>query len=33
VIDKKGVLRRKIIGPTKFDSQDSLKYFTGLLAE
>ena len=33
VIDKKGMLRQKIIGPTRFDTPDDLKYFTGLLRE
>jgi peroxiredoxin len=33
VIDKSGVLRRKIIGPTHFDTPDDLKYFTSLIGE
>jgi peroxiredoxin len=31
IIDKKGVLRRKIIGPTRFDTPDSLKFISGLI--
>ncbi len=33
IIDKKGVLRKKIIGPARFDTPDSLKFFNGLLME
>ena len=33
IIDKKGVLRRKIIGPTRFDTPGSLKFFYGLIME
>jgi len=33
IIDKKGVLRKKIIGPTRFDTPDSLKFFYGLIME
>ena len=33
IIDKKGVLRRKIIGPTRFDTPDSLRYISGLILE
>ena len=33
IIDKKGVLRRKIIGPTRFDTPDSLKFISGLIME
>ena len=33
IIDKKGVLRKKIIGPTRFDTPDSLKFFNGLIME
>jgi peroxiredoxin len=33
IIDKKGMLRRKIIGPTRFDTPDSLKFFYGLIME
>ena len=33
VIDKRGVLRRKIIGPTRFDTRDALKFFADLIAE
>ena len=33
IIDKKGVLRKKIIGPTRFDTPDSLKFFSGLIME
>jgi peroxiredoxin len=31
IIDKKGVLRRKIIGPTRFDTPDSLMFISGLI--
>ncbi len=33
LIDKKGVLRRKIIGPTRFDTPDSLRFISGLIIE
>ncbi len=33
IIDKKGVLRRKIIGPTRFDTPDSLRFISGLIME
>ena len=33
IIDKKGVLREKVIGPAEFDSPDALGYFEGLLKE
>ena len=33
IIDKKGVLRRKIIGPTRFDTPGSLKFISGLIME
>ena len=33
IIDKKGVLRKKIIGPTRFDTPDSLKFFNGIIME
>ncbi|MEE9464618.1 MAG: TlpA disulfide reductase family protein, partial [Candidatus Neomarinimicrobiota bacterium] len=33
IIDKKGVLRKKIIGPTRFDTPDSLRYISGLILE
>lgn len=33
IIDKKGVLRRKIIGPTRFDTPDSLRFISGLILE
>jgi peroxiredoxin len=33
IIDKKGVLRKKIIGPARFDTPDSLKFFNGLIME
>ena len=33
VIDKKGILRRKIIGPTEFDSPEAIAFFKSLLAE
>lgn len=33
VVDKRGVLRKKIIGPTRFDSPEALAYIKGLLSE
>jgi cytochrome c biogenesis protein CcmG/thiol:disulfide interchange protein DsbE len=33
VVDKKGVLRKKIIGPSDFDNPDALAFFKRLLAE
>ena len=33
IIDKKGVLRRKIIGPTHFDTPAGLKFIYGLIME
>jgi peroxiredoxin len=33
IIDKKGVLRKTIIGPTRFDTPDSLNFFNGLIRE
>jgi peroxiredoxin len=33
IVDKKGVLRKKIIGPTRFDTPDSLKFFYSLIME
>ena len=33
IIDKKGVLRKKIIGPTRFDTPDSFIFFNGLIRE
>jgi cytochrome c biogenesis protein CcmG/thiol:disulfide interchange protein DsbE len=33
IIDKKSVLRRKIIGPTRFDTPDSLRFISGLILE
>ena len=33
IIDKKGVLRRKIIGPTRFDTPDSIRYISDLILE
>lgn len=33
IIDKKGLLRQKIIGPAEFDSPDAIAFFKSLLAE
>lgn len=33
IIDKKGILRKKIIGPDEFDTPDAIAFFKGLLAE
>ncbi len=33
VVDKKGILRKKIIGPASFDSPDAIAYLTKLIEE
>lgn len=32
IVNKKGVLAKKLIGPVDFDNPDAIAYFTGLLA-